>query len=169
MNYCNRNHRQQGLSLIETVVVLAVFGVLVTTLGQSVQSSQDTLTESQVRAVTDNLARRVLDRLAEELRFADPASFVPSTPTSSTDFEYQVVEGWSAGAAVLSAAHKLSVSGGDVTLDGIVIAGDVDALTFTVSNGVLQMVMTLQTDLTIGGSARTITRTVRSDVVLLNP
>ena len=85
---------------------------------------QSGLTAQSLAASAEEVARRTVDRLVEELRRADRDSVVLNQPTNATSVDFATIEGWDAGGAILSATKTLEFASGQITLDSVVLAAD---------------------------------------------
>ncbi len=100
------SRREDGFSLVEmaivTVILTVVLGSMVTVVFHSDAFSE----EYTQQLVIDQAGRRVMERLVEDLRVADPTTLAP--PIISDYVEFQKVTGYVNGAQVLGPVITIS-------------------------------------------------------------
>jgi len=93
--------RNRGFTLIEIVIAMAL-AFLVMTGVFNVMFHWENLFTEQVRQFTvDQSAEKILQRLANEIRAADPATITPTVLSNSSSIRFQRVTGFSGGAVQL--------------------------------------------------------------------
>ncbi|MFN0059622.1 MAG: type II secretion system protein J [Planctomycetota bacterium] len=157
-----------GYTLLEIVIVLFVGTVLLTAATQAVQSSQNTTIEQTVVAVADDTARRAIDRITEELRFAQLDSLAPANPVDEPSIQYRVLTGWDAVGPLTGPVRQLAHNGLNLELDGQIIASGINGLLFTQVGNAIRVDITLTRQVTTSGVMRAINRVISTDIEILN-
>lgn len=186
--HCSRS-REEGYTLIEVAVVLSM-SLLIMQGVFNVMFHWERLFTEQVKHFTlDQSAERILQRLAEEIRSADPATLVPTVVSNSSTVQFQRVTGFSGGAAQLGSAvtfgfalapgetaNGVDQNGNGLADDGYItmteggstirLAGNVMGLRFTsTSTG-----LTISTDIGMVDTKQNVTvKTFIRDVAFRNP
>lgn len=141
---------RSGMTLVELMISLAILTMIVGAMAAATLSAQQAFRASMERGELDTSARRVVDRIAEELRTASRAGLVPTpvAPLGSTMLQYQRNAGWTGGAVVWSAPLLIAlvesprdpVNGNDDDGDGIV---DERCVSWTRDSGTADEITTL--------------------------
>jgi len=155
-----------GHTLIELCVVLGVAAVILVALGSVFTASQSVYTETLGSAVADDVARRALDRLVSELRFAQLDSLNPRNPTGARSLSFSTVVGWDGSVPVLSPSQTISFDSGRIVLNGNAIADQVTDLTFTLNGAALTASLALERPVMVQGVARQVVRRLVTQVRL---
>ena len=146
-DYSSRLVRAVGFTLLEVVVAVGISVVVIGAAGSAMVTMQSGLTQQSLSASVEEVARRTIDRLVEELRRADRDTVVLNAPMDANSVDFETIEGWDAGGVILSATKTMTFASGQITLDGTVLAadgiGDVtfnfDGITLTVAVEVEKM------------------------------
>jgi type II secretory pathway pseudopilin PulG len=139
--------RSAGFTLLEVGVAVGISVMVIGAAGSAMVTVQSGLTQQSLAASVEEVARRTVDRLVEELRRADPDSVLLDVPVNAASVDFETIEGWDAGGIILSATKTMTFASGQITLDGTVLAadgiGDVtfnfDGITLTVAVEVEKM------------------------------
>ncbi len=110
--------------MLEAVVAVSIAVVVVGAAGSALVTMQSGMTAQSLSASAEEVARRTVDRLVEELRRADQGSVELNQPTNATSVDFASIEGWDAGGPILSATKTLTFASGQITLDSVVLAAD---------------------------------------------
>ena len=86
--------RRQGFTLLEVTIVLAVLGVIFGGAMTVVLRSTISFDEQIRELAIDQFGWRTMDRLAEELRAADPTSILPAVIADSDMIQFQRITGY---------------------------------------------------------------------------
>ena len=116
--HSSRLVRAAGFTLLEVVVALGVFVVVIGAAGSAMVTMQSGLTQQSLAASTEEVARRTVDRLFEELRRADRDSVVLNAQVNATSVDFATIEGWDANGIILSPTKTMTFASGQITLDG---------------------------------------------------
>ena len=119
-----RGTRSAGFTMLEAVVGVSIAVVVVGAAASALVTMQSGLTAQSLAASAEEVSRRTVDRLVEELRRADRDSVVLNFPTNATSVDFVTIDGWDAGGPILSATKTLAFASGQITLDGTVLAAD---------------------------------------------
>jgi hypothetical protein len=141
--------------MLEVVLSLAILATLVAAMGTVMASSFGAYTEMSVSLEAEETANRVVERVVWELRYVPREEITLDQPTDARSITYRKVEGWQADAPVLSAPQTISFAGGRITCNGIVLAEDIEDLTFNLNGNTLAVVLAIERTVTVGGSERT--------------
>lgn len=111
---------RQGFSLLELLLSMATLGTFLGTMILVMGQGSKAARSGMVRQSVEGLARRTLDRLADELMGAvvetlDPAA--PSKPWGSSSLSFQRIEGYSGGAVQWSPVVRFSLALEDGEMD----------------------------------------------------
>jgi len=131
--------RRGGFTVIELLVSVVVLSLLFVALGTCLASSIVAERETMASTIVDDLHRNVFDRLAFELRYAMNVSLTPAV--NATSITYEPVTGWAGSSPVLDPAKTLQFAGGQILLDGAVIASGVSNLTMNLNGTLLTVVV----------------------------
>ena len=145
-----------GSTLLEMAIALGVFSVIMGTVGSAMSSLQGGLSEGTVSAVSEEAARRVLERVVEELGPAQLSSLTLSQPTDARAVTFSVIQGWGGAVPNASAARTLAFSAGQLTLDGQVLSGELADLTLNLNGSLLTIYVRVDKTAVVGGDSRTI-------------
>jgi hypothetical protein len=150
-----KTRSSSGHTLLEVVISVVVLLTVLGAVMGVIASSQGAYVEMSAALTAEETANRILDRIVWELRFAplDTISLTPSTDARSVTFSR--VQGWNAGARVLSGPQALSFDSGRVLWNGTTIAGGVGDLTFNLSGNVITAVLDLERTADVAGFSRT--------------
>ncbi len=110
--------------MLEVVVAVGISVVVIGAAGSAMVTVQSGLTQQSLAASIEEVARRTVDRLVEDLRRADRDSVVLNAPTNATSVDFETIEGWDAGGVILSGTKTMTFASGQITLDGTVLAAD---------------------------------------------
>ena len=89
--------RSAGFTLIEVGITMGLLAVVAVSSLRLVQDGQQAFEAGVVQSQIDAKARRVVARIAEELRSAGADVLDPLLPEGAGDVTFQRSEGWSAG------------------------------------------------------------------------
>ena len=152
--------REGGFTVIELIIVIVLFTALGLSLLSIFSSSGTAVAEMHAGADADVQLLRVIDRLHDELDFADPANVTLVDPQTLI---YAVVEGWDGNAPILGPARQLTLGSGALAIDGqVIIAGLTDG-EMSLSGDILEIELTTQGEYLHGGAVAPVER--RSIVV----
>ena len=147
--------RETGFTLVELMVVVALMSGITLALLTIFSSSETVVAEMNANAQADSELLRVMDRLQSELDFADPDSVVVLSPQA---IRFSVVEGWDGSATVLGAPRSLALVGDRLVLDTTTLVTGVTGLNMNLTDDLLSIDLTIQTDYSEGAGTRTVTR-----------
>ncbi len=124
-----RDHRSRpvriaGFTLLEVVVAASISVVVIGAAGSAMVTVQSGLTQQSLAASVEEVARRTVDRIVEEMQRADRDSVALDFPTNATSVDFATIDGWDAGGAILTATKTMTFAAGQLILDGTVIAAD---------------------------------------------
>ena len=123
-DHSSRLVRAVGFTMLEVVVAVGISVVVIGAAGSAMMTMQSGLTQQSLSASVEEVARRTIDRLVEELRRADRDSVILNAPTNATSVNFETIEGWDAGGVILSATKTMTYASGQITFDGTVLAAD---------------------------------------------
>lgn len=103
--------RRAGLTLIEAAVSVLLLALVFSAFTMVVNGARRQQREGLQSTELERSGERVLDRIVELMRYADGDSFFPdpNQPLSTSSIDFQLVEGYAAGAAVVSGPQKLEL------------------------------------------------------------
>lgn len=157
------SRRTAGLTLIETLVALSIFGTLLGAATSASTAILDGSNESYTIAMANESARRVVDRLVRELRGARLSSVVINAGSTIT---FDVIEGWDGSSPRIGPTKTISFSGGDVLVNGTKIASRLDDLQFSLNDRTLTVIVFVARDITVKGDPRPIYRGASAQMAL---
>jgi Tfp pilus assembly protein FimT len=123
--------REGGLTIVELTVALAVLVLLFGGAMSVFFKAQIGFTEQVQQLALDQMGRKVMDRLAFEVRQAHPGTVLPATLVNSSSIQFRKVIGFADGAVELGPTLKFellpaageSLNGADDNDDGRVDEG----------------------------------------------
>jgi prepilin-type N-terminal cleavage/methylation domain-containing protein len=132
--------RERGFSLLEVLVVSSVMTLVLGGAFTVILRSERLVGDEILRYSLDETGRRVIDRLCDELRAADPSKLLPLGLADSSWVQFQRVTGYAGGVPQLAPpvtvafqlAPRESANGRDDNGDGRVDEG---SITLTVGSG----------------------------------
>ena len=136
--------RRGGFSSLEVMISILLFMSLFAVMGTSASSVNGQLRESNFTVRTEEAARSALDHILRELRGSARGTALPGEPEPSNSISYQVVEGWSNGAATLSPPKTLSFVGDTIQLDGTTLIAGLESVDFSRTGNLLTVRVTAQ-------------------------
>ena len=147
---------ERGFTLVEVMVVVAVMSTIGFVLLQIFTSSGVVMAEMTAGAEADARVLRTVDRLHQELEFADPDSIEAS---AGEGLRYRVVTGWESGAAVLGSERSITRAGDRLLHNGETLG--VGITDFSVERGaeVLTLTVTFGVPYRAGGGEGLVERT----------
>ena len=160
------NPERAGFTLLEVIVATLMTLVVVGTATRVILRMQDSLIDATVRATTLESSRRLLDRLIEELRDAQPESLVLTPPTDARIINFSTVAGWDGSERLISPDHTISFEAGTVYFDGTAIAALVDDLYFNLDDSLLTIVVRVERTTHVFGEPSTISRELSAQLSL---
>ena len=158
--------RRAGFTLLELSIVLTIVTLLLGALTSALQSSQDAYQVMTRSSAADDMLRRTLNRIIDELRFAQRDSLDPFDPVDSRTLTFSGSTGWDGTGSIPGTSRTISFVSGEVLLEGQVIATGVSDLTFTFLDGVITIVLEYDSLVVVSGENRTIARRLVSQLVL---
>jgi len=85
---------EAGMTLVEVAVASAIFGLVIGMVFWVVLSGQRQVEADSPQAEIENMARRIVDEIAGELRKAGLSTLTPPTPVDSSSISFQLVSGY---------------------------------------------------------------------------
>ncbi len=155
-----------GFTALEVIVATLITVVVVGAATRSILRLQDSLIDATVRATTLESARRVLDRLIEELRVVQLDSLVLSPPTDARIVNFSTTEGWDGLERLISPEHTISFESGTVFFDGTAIAALVNDLYFNLEDSLLTIVVRVEATTHVFGEPSTVSRELSAQLSL---
>ena len=89
--------RNDGFTLVEVMISSVVLGVLVLAVYALLHQGSASYADASRDNTLQENSRRVLDRISEELRMANPATLIVGTQTSGGSLSFQVSAGFKSG------------------------------------------------------------------------
>jgi type II secretory pathway pseudopilin PulG len=120
-----RRSQQHGWTLIELIVTLGVFAAAMGSLVEVLRGSTALTSVLTKQGDVQERARRVVDSLKREMRWADTSTMVVTTLNGSTRLSFRTPIGYDAGAVVWSPAitYQINPSNVDSNHDGVLNEG----------------------------------------------
>ena len=147
--------RDGGFTLIEMVIVTVLFLALSLALLSIFSSSGVAVAEMNAGADVDAQLLRVIDRLHDELDFADLEQV---TLVDSRTLRFSVVEGWVGYAPLHGPERLLSLSSDALSIDGQVIVAGLAEGQMTLTGNRLEIEFTTQGEYLHGGTVGPVER-----------
>ncbi len=100
-----------GYTVVEAMVSVLLLTFIFFGFTMVVHAARRQQREGMLGLEVERTGERVLDRIVDLLRYSDGTSFFPdpNQPLSTSALDFQLVEGYGAGAAVLSGPQKLEL------------------------------------------------------------
>lgn len=153
--HANRVRRDGGFSLVELVVVSVILVTLSLSLLAVFSSSQVAVAEMNAGAVADAQLLRVIDRLHDELDFADLERV---TLVDSRTLRFSVVEGWVGYAPLHGPERVISLASDELSIDGQVIVDGLIDPEMTLDGNRLEIEFTAQGEYLHNGAVEPVAR-----------
>jgi type II secretory pathway pseudopilin PulG len=102
--------RAAGFTLVETMIATTMLGLILGAIGLTVLRGKENFRQGVSVTVLEGRAQRLLDRIADELRYAGRNSLLvqPLAPSGSSALEFQVCNGYADSATLWS--NRMSIA-----------------------------------------------------------
>jgi type II secretory pathway pseudopilin PulG len=103
-------HRSAGFTLVETMIATTMLGLILGAIGLTVLHGKENFRQGVSVTVLEGRAQRLLDRIADELRYAGRNSLPvqPLAPSGSSALEFRVCTGYADSATLWS--NRMSIA-----------------------------------------------------------